>query len=333
MQNLPKLAAARSDKAAVIAAAASGGGVDIDLLHAMDRTDEALLADEILNGSRGRAFVYKFKIKNEEVAGISVIGAAHLARFYKGLKHRLVASVEKNGSLFRFTSYPSEGQPMQVTAAQVPELAADPDYYTVVIEVTDIKTGNSVQMERSELRMETRRDGTPYQRPNFQTIAQSKAYRNAVLRLVPQDVQIQFEKQCLALGEDIDITGNVIEQKRNGVMAFAARHAVPLSREAVWGLGWDQIAGLSDAARAEGVQQFIAAATALGLVGATIENDGGKPETAKKDEPKKQSPQLEDKRPAVQQSAAPEPEKEPVQETAKAEPEKPAKTRSAFDDE
>ena len=126
----------------------TGGGFDVDAWHVMEERDNALIADEVLHGPGSSKFVYSFDIagQRDPVTGISVIGARHLAAHYKGLKHRLVAAMQKTGSLFVFTSYPSADQPMAVTASIVPELAEEDDFYAAVVEVTDIKTGNTLQV-------------------------------------------------------------------------------------------------------------------------------------------------------------------------------------------
>jgi hypothetical protein len=174
--------------------------------------------------------------------------------------------VQKTGALLTFTSYPAPGVPMHVECSRIPELADEPDFFEAVCEVEDIKAGNAVQMIRRELRYETTREGNLYDRPHYATIAQSKAYRNGVLALIPQDVQIQWKLQQLALGKDEVITGSVIEEKRVGVLQFAARKGIPLDRRAIEALTIEQITGLSEAVRGEGLDQFRASAQALGIV-------------------------------------------------------------------
>src|SRR5215471_5428819 len=242
------------------------GGFDVDAYHVMDQRDNELVADEILNGAGSHSFVYDFEIAGNRVAGVSVVGARHLANHYRGLKHRLVASTHKIGELFTFTSYPASDMPMSVHCAVVNELAGEADFYSVIVEIADIKTGNSVQIERREPRHEYRRDGSPYERPNYPTIAQSKAYRNAVLALVPQDIVILWREQMLKLKKGETITASVIGEKRGNVLRFAAQHAIALDRQAVQGLTLDQIAGLGDAAREGRLPAFTQAAAALGLV-------------------------------------------------------------------
>jgi hypothetical protein len=129
----------------------------------------------------------------------------------------------------------------------------------------DIKTGNSIQIERRELRFEERRGGGHYERPNYATIAQSKAYRNAVLSLVPQDIVIRWKAQQLKLQKSETITASVLDEKRGHVIRFAAQRAIALDRRAVEGLTLDQISGLGDAAREGRLPAFVEAARALGL--------------------------------------------------------------------
>jgi hypothetical protein len=241
------------------------GGFDIDVMHAMELRDNTLIEQELLHGAMSSAFVYDFKIQGTQVAGISVVGARHLAAHYGGLKHRLVASVQKTADLFVFTSYPADGNPMQVTCAVLLELADQPDFYSAVTEVMDIKTGNSVQIERRENRHERRRDGTEYERPHYATIAQSKAYRNAILSIVPQDVLIRWQGLMIGTGKAVDITEDALGEKRANVLRFAAMKGVPVDRHAIEALTIDQITGLGDAAREGSLPAFIASARSLGL--------------------------------------------------------------------
>jgi len=242
----------------------TSGGFDVDAFHVMNERDNTLIADEILHGAGSSTFVYQFDIKGTPVTGISVIGARHLAAHYKGLQHRIVASMEKIGPLFTFVAYPGE-HPMSVSASVVAELAEEPDFYAAVVEMTDLKTGNRIQTERREARVEYRRDGSTYERPNYATIAQSKAYRNAVLALIPQDIVIQWREAMLKLKKTETITGSVLDEKRSNVLRFAAQRAIALDRHAVEALTLDQIAGLGDAAREGQLPAFVQAAKALGL--------------------------------------------------------------------
>ena len=243
------------------------GGFDIDAWHVMEERDNALIADEVLHGPGSSKFVYSFDIagQREPATGISVVGARHLANHYKGLRHRLVASTQKTGSLFTFTSYPAENMPMMVSCSVVPELEDEDDYYAAICEVTDIKTGNALQVERRELRYGERQGGGHFERPHYATIAQSKAYRNAVLALIPQDIAIRWKLDMLRLKKEEVITELVIDQKRANVLQFAAQRAIALDRQAIDHLTLDQIAGLGDAAREGRLPAFVEAARALGL--------------------------------------------------------------------
>jgi len=243
------------------------GGFDIDAWHVMEERDNALIADEVLHGPGSSKFVYSFDIagQREPATGISVVGARHLANHYKGLKHRLVAATQKTGALFIFTSYPAENMPMTVSCSVVPELENEDDFYSAICEVIDVKTGNSLQSERRELRYGERQGGGQFERPHYATIAQSKAYRNAVLALIPQDIAIRWKLEMLRLKKEEVITESVIDQKRANVLQFAAQRAIALDRQAIDHLTLDQIAGLGDAAREGRLPAFVEAARALGL--------------------------------------------------------------------
>jgi hypothetical protein len=243
------------------------GGFDIDAFHVMEERDNALVADAVLHGAGSDTFVYNFEIQGKPVTGISVIGARHLASHYRGLKHRLVASMQKTGELFVFQSFPAENLPMAVSASVVMELAGEPDFYSVIVEMTDIKTGNSLQIEQREARFEYRRDGTPFERPKYQAIAQSKAYRNAVLDLIPQDIAIRWKAEMLKLKKGETITSSVLDEKRGNVLRFAASRGLALDRRAIEHLTLDQIGGLGDAAREGALPAFVQSAQALLEVG------------------------------------------------------------------
>jgi hypothetical protein len=244
---------------------AAGSGFDADVWHVIEARDSALIADEVLNGAGSSKFVYQFEIQGKPTAGISVVGARHLASAYGGIKHRILASVQKIGSLFTFTSYPQPGMPMNVHCQVIPELEDEDDFYSAIVEITDIKTGNSIQAEKRESRYEVKRNGSRYEKPHYATIAQSKAYRNGVLAIIPQDVQMTFKLKMLGLGQDEVITGSIMDEKRSGVLRFAAAKGLTVDRRAVEALTMDQIAGLSDAARV-GQTDFTSSAQALGVM-------------------------------------------------------------------
>jgi hypothetical protein len=77
-------------------------------------------------------------------------------------------------------------------------------------------------------------------------------------------VKETFEKRCLASGEAIDIGADVFTQKYEGIVRFAAKHAIAIDRQAIGNLSLEQITGLGDAAR-EGLDAFRASLSALGL--------------------------------------------------------------------
>ena len=241
----------------------ASGSFDVDAWHVMDERDNALIAQEIIHGSGSSKFVYSFKVSGTEVTGISVIGARHLASHYGGIKHRLLASVTKIGALFTFTSYPADGVPMNVDVKLIDALKAEDDYYEVLVEVTDIKTGNTLQVRKRESALESRRDGSKFARPHYSVIAEAKAYRNAVLAIIDQAVQLEWKHKMLALGKDDVITDSVLEEKRSQVLRFAASKSVPIDRRLVEALTLDQISGLGDATRAGGEAEFRRAAESL----------------------------------------------------------------------
>jgi hypothetical protein len=286
----PRLAVARS----VTDLTPSGGGFDIDLLHAMEERDEALIADAIMHGSMTGKFVYDFEIGGTQVCGVSVIGARHLAHFYGGLKHRLITSTLKRGAQFIYTTYPGEYSPrMAVSVESIELMADDPDFYSVLCEIVDTKKGNTIQRERSEHRYERKRDGSFFERPNFQSMAQAKAYRNGILDLLPQDVVLAFKAEAKKLGRSENITENVIETKRRNILTFAASKAIAVDRNAVQQLGWEQIAGLSEAARI-GPNDFVRSAASLGIVSSRafdVEEASG--EAATRPAQAKPAPQLQ----------------------------------------
>lgn len=232
---------------------------DPDAYHVMQERDNALIRDEILHGYASRAFVYEFDIKGTKVRGVSVIGARELATQYKGIKHRIVATVEKRGSLFVFRSF----DPISITTQVLPELADEDDYYECIVEISDIKTGNSIQCRKKETRFERRRDGGLFARPHYDVIAESKAFRNGVLAVLPQSVIKDFEKRCLDAGSAAQ--EKTIGQMRDAVIQFAASKAIALDRAAVNSLSFTEINGLGAAAR-ESLDAFRAALSAMGML-------------------------------------------------------------------
>jgi hypothetical protein len=244
----------------------ASGGFDPEAWHVLDKRDESLIEQEILSGAGSSKFVYQFALQGTNVTGISVIGARHLAYQYGGLRHRMIASTEKRGALFIYTTYPGDGASMRVETSYLHDLADETDFYSCLIEMEDVKKGNRIQVEKRETRTERKRDGGSFERPHFQVIAQSKAYRNAVLALVPQDVQLQWREQQLKLGKGEVVTASVADEKRAGVLRYAAGKGIGVNRAAVEALTLDQLAGLGDAARGDGEVAFKRAALALGIL-------------------------------------------------------------------
>jgi hypothetical protein len=269
-RNLPSLATPRRGAGQLLEGVlnrAASGGFDPDVYYVMAGRDDTLVEQEIMHGAGSSKFVYQFKIAGTEVDGISVVGARHLAAHCGGLRHRLVSSVSKIGALHVFTTYPGpDGVGMSVNTTVVPMLGSEPDYYEVVIEMTDVTNGNAIQQRARESKVEFRRDGTSYERPHFDKIADAKAYRNAVLALVRQDVLVRWKTEMLKLGRSDTITSSVLEEKRSGVLRYAARSGIPLERAAIEALTMDQIAGLADAAREGKQPAFVAAARGLALL-------------------------------------------------------------------
>ena len=242
-----------------------GGGFDADAWHVMNERDNRLIEDELLSGAGSSKFVYEFAMGGgQTVTGISVVGARQLAQEYGGIKHRIVATAQKIGSLFTFTSYPGDNYPMDVRVQVIPELQHEGDYYQAVIEVSDLKKGVSLMVEKREARMETNRSGVEYERQHYQLIAQSKAFRNGVLALIPQDFQLRWKLKMLALGKDNIISASLIDEKRSAISRYATSKGLGLERRAIEALTLDEISGLSDAAR-EGLEVFTRAVDAVGL--------------------------------------------------------------------
>lgn len=235
------------------------GGFNAEAWHAMQARDDQLIRDSVLHGYTGKEYVYQFKISGQMVTGVSVVGARELASHYGGIKARIVASVDKTGSLFVFKSF----EPLAIQAQVIPQLADEEDFYEVVMEITDIKTGNSLQVRKKETKKERRRDGTEYERPHYDVIAESKAFRKGVLSIIPQNVIAEFERRALSAGN----TSNekTIDEYRQGVVAYATKHAIPIDRQSVSELTYAEISGLGSACK-ESVEAFRNAADSLGVL-------------------------------------------------------------------
>lgn len=241
-------------------------GFDIDAFHVMDQRDSRLLQDEILGGPRSSKFVYDFEISGQKIRGISAIGARELATYYKGIRHRIVTSTRKVGSLFVFTTYPHEGTTSSMHTTVLPELKDEPDGYEAVVEIEDIKSGNKMMAAKFESQWEWSSQKSKYfEKPHFATIAQSKAQRNGILMVIPQSVQLQWMEAVIADGKHDNITRGVLAEKRDGVLRYCTAQGIPLDRDVLNALLLEQIMGLSDAARTLDKDAFLAAAIALRL--------------------------------------------------------------------
>lgn len=245
------------------------GRFDPDAWHVMQERDNELIRSELLHGVASSAFVYQFDIKGTKVTGISVVGARELASQYKGIKSRIVATIEKRGALFIFRTF----TPLSIETRLIEELASDDDFYECVMEVSDIKTANSIEVRKKETRTERKRDGTTYERPHFDVICESKAFRNGVLSVLPQSVIQDFKKRCLNANQ----TSNerTIQQLRASAGAHAAKHGMALDRSRLAELTFEELTGLG-AAAAGGVDNFKRSAISLGLIaGAAADPDTG----------------------------------------------------------
>lgn len=238
---------------------------DPDAYHVMQQRDEQLIEDELLRGAGSKAFVYSFPLQGSTVTGVSVIGARQLASEYGGIKSRIVATVEKRGSLFIFRSF----EPLNIETRVLHELSEEVDYYECIMQVDDIKSGNAIQVRKKESKLEKKRDGSMFERPHYDVICESKAYRNGVLSVLPQSVIQQFKAKHLAAGNSSD--EKTMDQLRAGALQFSTKHGLALNRAALQQLTYAEIAGIGGAV-ALGVDAFRKACEAVGLVeGATGE--------------------------------------------------------------
>jgi hypothetical protein len=253
-------AAPTSDPLQALLARPHMSGFDPEVWHAMNERDSALVRDELMHGVASKAFVYDFSIKGTRVTGVSVIGARELASQYKGIKSRIVATVEKRGALFIFRTF----TPLSIDTRVLHELADETDFYECVMEVSDIKTGNTIEVRKKETKTEAKRDGTTFERPHYDVIAESKAFRNGVLSILPQSVIAAFKERCLKAGDASQEA--TIDQRRAQVAAFAARQGIAVNRQALADLSFAELDGLGGAAR-ESVESFKRSAAALGLTG------------------------------------------------------------------
>lgn len=232
---------------------------DPDAYHVMQVRDEQLIEDELMHGSASKAFVYDFDIKGSRVTGVSIVGARQLASEYGGIKSKIVATVEKRGALFIFRSF----DPLNIHTTVLHELADEGDYYECIMQVDDIKTGNSTQVRKKESKTERKRDGGTFDRPHYDVIAESKARRNGILDVLPQSVILAFKQKHLAAGNKSE--EKTFDQLRAGALQFSAKHGIALRRDVLQALTYAEIAGIGGAA-ALGIDAFRKACEAVGLI-------------------------------------------------------------------
>lgn len=240
------------------------GVFDIDAYHAMQERDEQLIEDVIVHGSTTEEFVYSFPMQGKTVAGVSVVGARELAYQYGGIKHRIIATLQKNGALMTARSF----EPLAVNVMHVHDLADEDDFYEVIIEVTDVKKGNSLQVRKREAIFGKRKDGSLFAREHYDVIAESKAFRNGVLNILPQSVISAFKTKCLETMANAQ-NGTVnkqrtIQELRTGATRYAMSKGVPLDRSRVEKLAYTEIEDLSR--QLNDLDLFINTAERLGVV-------------------------------------------------------------------
>lgn len=234
---------------------------DPDAWHVMQERDTALIRDQILHGYASKEFVYAFEIGGKKVTGISVVGARELASQYGGIKSRIMATVEKRGAMFIFRQF----SPMSIEVRTIRELESETDFYECVVEISDIKTGNSIEVRKKENRLEQRSSGKGggwYERPHYDVIAESKAYRNGVLAILPQNVISEFETRSLNAGNTSK--EKTIDQVREGIIAFSTKNGLHINRNEIMKLGFAEISGLRESAK--DITEFKRAAESLGLL-------------------------------------------------------------------
>lgn len=232
---------------------------DIELWHAMNERDNALIRDEIINGHTAKKFVYSFNVNGTPASGISVIGARELAAHYGGIKSKIVASTEKTGSLFIFKTF----NPLDIRVQKIPELESEPDFYEVIMEISDIKTGNSQEHMKKENKTAYTKDRKPYDRLHYDVIAQSKAFRNGVNSILPQSITEEFKRRALEAGNGEEV--KTIDDYRKGIIAKATQYALSIDRKAVENLTYAEISGLGQALK-DGLDTFKQAAESLGII-------------------------------------------------------------------
>lgn len=237
-----------------------------DAYHVMQQRDEALIRDQVIHGYANKDFVYRFSIGGKTVTGISVVGAREIASKYGGIKARIVATIEKRGPLFIFCTF----SPPTIDTRHIYDLAEQEDFYECVMEVQDLKSGNSIEVRKKEFRREKTGQGKMFERPHYSSIAESKAYRNGVLSILPQNVISEFEERCLKAGNVSN--EKTLDQLRDGALSFASKNGIAVDRVAFSALTYAELYGLGSSA-AGGAKQFSETCQSLGLLREVVKDN------------------------------------------------------------
>jgi hypothetical protein len=251
--------------------------IDRDVWMMIDERDSRAIEEELEHGAGSAAYVYSFRPSGatKDVAGISAVGARELASQYGGIRQTILSTTTKTGSLFIMKSYPRDGVPQSLFVQHIEALKDEDDFHEVLVEVEDVKTGYRTQAEAKEYRIEKRsrraiaeNPNLPeeYERQHYQKIALAKAFRNGTLAVIPQGEQIKWRERMLRLNKSQTITVSEIDQRRDGVLRYAASKGIAVDRGAVDELSYAQIAGLGEAAREGNIEAFTRSARALDIL-------------------------------------------------------------------
>lgn len=251
---------------------AVAGDFDKERHYVLAERDRKAITEAIIYGAVDTDWVYRLPGRSG-AEGISVVGARQLAALYKGLRHRILFSVEKRGPLWTITNYPTDRREGSVLFQIQPPGTEDvPDFYKVLVEVEDIKTGNSLQDEKTELRVNFDREGKPYDNAHYATIAQAKAARNAVEHILPQDFVRRFVDNALGLKDEAGgkpesraFAMSAIEEAHRKIAAYAVSYSIAIDTMKLDKLDMATVEGLRMAA-GTGIDQFRDALGTLGLV-------------------------------------------------------------------
>lgn len=233
----------------VTGAGAKSPVFSVEAYHAMEQRDIALVADELEHGATSSIFVYSFPMDGKTITGVSVIGARHLVAFHGGIKHRIVGSLDKRGSRCTMMTYPHADTPMAVQILDRPEWENMDDWYRVIVEMVDTKTGNSIQVTHEESAWDYPKNKPKFKRPHYTKICESKAYRNAALAIIPQDVVQKFKERAVENKNNRDLTADIIQDRRDGLLTHAVTKGIAVDRQAINRLSNAQLDGLMSAAQ------------------------------------------------------------------------------------